>query len=117
MTLSLHDTSTRSTRDGPVRLQEAVDDAVDPFLLGGAGGLEVDRGEEVVEQESRVVVGQLHGVRSGALLVDAEPGHAALLDEPTGRLAIYYGGADTVTALAFAYLDEIIDFVKAESEL
>lgn len=26
---------------------------------------------------------------------------AALYDEPTGRIAIYYGGADTVTAMAF----------------
>jgi len=42
---------------------------------------------------------------------------AALHDEVTGRLAIYYGGADTVTALAFAYLDEVVDFVKANSEL
>ena len=40
---------------------------------------------------------------------------AALHDEATGRLAIYYGGADTVTALAFAYLDEIVDFVKANA--
>jgi beta-1,4-mannooligosaccharide/beta-1,4-mannosyl-N-acetylglucosamine phosphorylase len=41
---------------------------------------------------------------------------AALLDRPAGRIAIYYGGADTVTALAFAYLEEVIDFVTAESE-
>ncbi|QDU71550.1 glycoside hydrolase family 130 protein [Mucisphaera calidilacus] len=38
---------------------------------------------------------------------------AALHDEPTGRLAIYYGAADTVTALAFGYVDEVIDFVKS----
>lgn len=42
---------------------------------------------------------------------------AALYDQPTGRLALYYGGADTVTALAFAYIDEVIDFIKANSEL
>jgi beta-1,4-mannooligosaccharide/beta-1,4-mannosyl-N-acetylglucosamine phosphorylase len=41
---------------------------------------------------------------------------AGLHDRPTGRLAIYYGAADTVTALAFAYLDEVVDFVKAHSE-
>lgn len=41
---------------------------------------------------------------------------ATLFDRPSGRLAIYYGGADTVTALAFAYIDEIIDFIKANSE-
>ncbi len=40
---------------------------------------------------------------------------AALVDPPTGRMAIYYGGADTVTCLAFAYLQEVVDFVKANS--
>ena len=42
---------------------------------------------------------------------------ATLFDEPTGRIAIYYGGADTVTALAFAKLDEVLDFVKTTSVL
>lgn len=40
---------------------------------------------------------------------------AALLDPPTGRMAIYYGGADTVTCLAFAYLHEVMDFLKENS--
>ena len=42
---------------------------------------------------------------------------AALTDAPTGRIALYYGAADTVTGLAFGYVDEIIDFVKSTSEL
>ena len=41
---------------------------------------------------------------------------AALHDPPSGRIAIYYGGADTVTALAFAQLDEVLDFLKTTSE-
>ena len=40
---------------------------------------------------------------------------AALCDTATGRLAIYYGAADTVTALAFAYVDELIAFTKENS--
>ena len=40
---------------------------------------------------------------------------AALCDAETGRIAIYYGGADTVTALAFAHVDEVLDFLKANS--
>ncbi len=40
---------------------------------------------------------------------------AALCDGPTGRLAIYYGCADSVTSLAFGYVDEILDFLKANS--
>jgi beta-1,4-mannooligosaccharide/beta-1,4-mannosyl-N-acetylglucosamine phosphorylase len=41
---------------------------------------------------------------------------AALHDWATGRLAIYYGGADTVTAVAFGYLGDIVAWVKDNSE-
>ncbi|MDR2359402.1 MAG: glycoside hydrolase family 130 protein [Prevotellaceae bacterium] len=40
---------------------------------------------------------------------------AALHDAATGRIAIYYGCADTVTSLAFGYIDEIIAFTKRTS--
>jgi beta-1,4-mannooligosaccharide/beta-1,4-mannosyl-N-acetylglucosamine phosphorylase len=42
---------------------------------------------------------------------------AALTDPETGRITIYYGCADTVTGLAFCYLDEVVDFIKSNSEL
>jgi beta-1,4-mannooligosaccharide/beta-1,4-mannosyl-N-acetylglucosamine phosphorylase len=42
---------------------------------------------------------------------------AALVDAPSGRIAIYYGAADTVVALAFCQVDEVIDFVKSNSEI
>ncbi len=40
---------------------------------------------------------------------------AALCDADTGRIALYYGCADTVTGLAFCYADEVIDFIKSDS--
>ncbi len=40
---------------------------------------------------------------------------ATLADADTGRIAIYYGAADTVTALAFTTVDELVDFVKKDS--
>jgi beta-1,4-mannooligosaccharide/beta-1,4-mannosyl-N-acetylglucosamine phosphorylase len=42
---------------------------------------------------------------------------AALCDAPTGRIAIYYGGADTVTCLAYAQVDELVEYVKSNSEM
>ena len=42
---------------------------------------------------------------------------AALVDGGTGRLAVYYGGADTVTCLAFGYVQEIVDFIRANPEI
>lgn len=40
---------------------------------------------------------------------------AALTDAATGRIAIYYGGADTVICLAFCEVNEIIDFIHNNS--
>ena len=42
---------------------------------------------------------------------------AALHDPETGRVAVYYGCADTVTGLAFGYIPEIIEFTKKNSIL
>lgn len=42
---------------------------------------------------------------------------ATLHDEETGRIAIYYGAADTYTALAFTKVDELVDFTKKNSEI
>ncbi len=39
----------------------------------------------------------------------------ALCDAATGRTAIYYGAADTFSALCFCRLDEVVDFIKANS--
>jgi beta-1,4-mannooligosaccharide/beta-1,4-mannosyl-N-acetylglucosamine phosphorylase len=40
---------------------------------------------------------------------------AALVDQDTNRIAVYYGAADTVTGLAFGYADDIIEFIKANT--
>lgn len=40
---------------------------------------------------------------------------AALVDAPTGRIAVYYGAADTVTSIAFTQVDEILAYLKANS--
>ncbi|MCD4825729.1 MAG: glycoside hydrolase family 130 protein [Phycisphaerae bacterium] len=40
---------------------------------------------------------------------------AALADAATGRIAMYYGAADTVVAMAFTQVDELITFIKANT--
>ena len=37
---------------------------------------------------------------------------AAMADAATGRIAIYYGCADTVTGLAFTTADELVTFTR-----
>ncbi len=40
---------------------------------------------------------------------------AALSDSESGKIAIYYGAADTVTGLAFCQVDEIVEFIKSNN--
>lgn len=42
---------------------------------------------------------------------------ATLNDAATGRIAIYYGAADSYVALAFTTVDEIVDFIKEHNAL
>ena len=42
---------------------------------------------------------------------------ATLQDPDTGRIAIYYGAADTNVGLAFGRIDEIVQYVKDHSDL
>lgn len=41
---------------------------------------------------------------------------ACLADGETGRLAVYYGCADTTVSIAFGYADEVVDFVLSNRE-
>ena len=42
---------------------------------------------------------------------------ATLQDGDTGRIAIYYGAADTNVGLAFTTVDEVVTYIKAHSKL
>ena len=39
-----------------------------------------------------------------------------IYDPDTGRITIYYGAADTYTAMAFCYVDEVIEYIKKHHE-
>jgi beta-1,4-mannooligosaccharide/beta-1,4-mannosyl-N-acetylglucosamine phosphorylase len=42
---------------------------------------------------------------------------AAIADAPSGRIVLYYGAADTYTALAFCQVDEVLEYLKNNSEV
>jgi beta-1,4-mannooligosaccharide/beta-1,4-mannosyl-N-acetylglucosamine phosphorylase len=42
---------------------------------------------------------------------------ANIFDADTGRIAIYYGAADTYTSLAFSQVDELIQYIKSNYEV
>lgn len=42
---------------------------------------------------------------------------STLADGPTGRIAIYYGAADTASAIAFCHVDELVERIVADSDV
>jgi len=76
--------------------------------------VDLDQDGENGEQDQHE---QVEGIykRIGFLRKQALPSCTVLHDEPSGRIAIYYGGADTVTALAFCKMDEVLEWVKENS--
>ena len=40
---------------------------------------------------------------------------ATLCDADTGRIAIYYGAADTYVAMAFTTVDDVVSYIKENS--
>lgn len=42
---------------------------------------------------------------------------AALCDKDTGRIAVYYGSADSYVSLCFTTLDDVVDYIKENSEV
>ena len=42
---------------------------------------------------------------------------ATIHDPGTGKIALYYGTADSYVAMAFTTLDEIVDYIKEHSVL
>lgn len=104
------------TSEGWLMIYHGVMDTCNGFVYSiGAALLDLDEPWRVLYRTNRHL-----------LTPDAEyevTGHvpnvvfpvAALHDEPTGRVAIYYGAADTCTALAFCHLAELVDFTKSNS--
>lgn len=105
------------TREGWLLFYHGVLTSCNGFVYSfGAALLDLDEPWKVIyRSEPYLLAPQAPYERTGDVPNVAFP-CAALTDAETGRIAIYYGGADTVVCLAFAYVDEVIDFIKNNSE-
>lgn len=106
------------TKEGWLLFYHGVLTSCNGFVYSfGAALLDLDQPWKVIYRgEPYLLAPQAPYERTGDVPNVAFP-CAALADAETGRLAIYYGGADTVVCLAFAYVDEVIAFVKSHSRL
>lgn len=101
------------TTEGWLLIYHGVLTSCNGFVYSfGAALLDLDQPWKVIARgEPYLLAPQADYERTGDVPNVAFP-CAALVDDESGRLSIYYGGADTVVCLAHAYVDEVIDFVK-----
>jgi beta-1,4-mannooligosaccharide/beta-1,4-mannosyl-N-acetylglucosamine phosphorylase len=104
------------TSEGWLLIYHGVLTSCNGFVYSfGAALLDLDQPWRVIARgEPYLLAPQAPYERTGDVPNVAFP-CAALVDGDTGRMAIYYGAADTVVCLAFAHVDEIVDFVKANA--
>jgi beta-1,4-mannooligosaccharide/beta-1,4-mannosyl-N-acetylglucosamine phosphorylase len=102
------------TREGWLLLYHGVLTSCNGFVYAfGAALLDLDRPWKVLHRGASYLMAPREAYECVGDTPNVVFPCAALCDAPSGRIALYYGGADTVTGLAFAYIDELIAFAKA----
>lgn len=81
----------------------------------GAALLDLDKPWKVIKRSKKYLLSPQRDYECVGDVPNVVFPVATLVDGESGRLAIYYGGADTVVALAFGYVHEIIDWLKYEN--
>lgn len=106
------------TSEGWLLIYHGVLTSCNGFVYSfGAALLDLDEPWKVIARgEPYLIAPQAPYERVGDVPNVAFP-CAALTDAETGRIAIYYGAADTSVSLVFGYVNEIVDFVKSNSKI
>ncbi|WP_129724232.1 glycoside hydrolase family 130 protein [Xylanivirga thermophila] len=95
-------------------------------VTGTCNGYVYSMGAAILDIDNPAIV----KYRSGSLMLTPEEWYeergfvpnvifpcATLYDSATGRIAIYYGAADTYVSLAYTTIDDTIKFIKVHNEL
>jgi beta-1,4-mannooligosaccharide/beta-1,4-mannosyl-N-acetylglucosamine phosphorylase len=106
------------TRDGWLMFYHGVLTSCNGFVYSfGAALLDIDEPWKVLYRTSPYLMSPQTLYECVGDVPNVTFPCAALADAPTGRIAIYYGAADTVTGLCFCQVDEVIRFVKENSRV
>jgi len=101
------------TEDGWLMLYHGVGNSCNGYVYS-MGGVILDRDDpsKVLHRGKEHLLSPETDYESVGFVPNVFFPCAALCDSETGRLAVYYGAADTVTAVAFGYLDEIMQRIR-----
>lgn len=100
------------TREGWLMIYHGVLTSCNGFVYSfGAALLDLDKPWKVIARAAPYLLSPWEIYECVGDVPNVTFPCAALVDGDTGRLAIYYGGADSVVCLAYSYLDDIVDFI------
>ena len=106
------------TSEGWLLLYHGVSGTCNGYVYSfGAAILDIDRPAKVLYRTRDYLLTPEQPYETTGFVPNVAFPCATLHDAETGRIAIYYGAADTYTAVAYAQIDELIAYVKGNSEL
>jgi beta-1,4-mannooligosaccharide/beta-1,4-mannosyl-N-acetylglucosamine phosphorylase len=106
------------TTDGWLLFYHGVSGTCNGFVYSfGAAILDIDNPSKVLYRTKDYLMTPEKPYETTGFVPNVVFPCATLHDADTGRIAIYYGAADTYSALAYAHIDELVSYIKANSEL
>lgn len=102
------------TTEGWLMIYHGVCNTCNGFVYSmGAALLDIDDPSKVIVDGEQYLLTPEKDYETIGFVPNVAFPCASLQDADTGRMAIFYGAADTYCAVAFAHVDEIIDFIKS----
>jgi len=101
------------TSEGWLLLYHGVTDTCDSFVYSmGAALLDINEPSKVLYRCKFPLLTPEKIYETTGYVGNVVFPTGVLADGDTGRLAVYYGGADTYTAIAYCQIDEILAYIK-----
>ena len=89
---------------------------MDLYIAMGAAILDIDNPSKVLYRTRDYLLTPEKEYETTGFVPNVAFPCATLHDAETGRIAIYYGAADTYLAVAYAQVDELVKYIKENSE-
>jgi beta-1,4-mannooligosaccharide/beta-1,4-mannosyl-N-acetylglucosamine phosphorylase len=102
------------TTEGWLMIYHGVCDTCNGFVYSiGAALLDIDTPSKVIADTTDYILTPQMPYEEVGFVPNVCFPCASVQDADTGRIAIFYGAADTCCAIAFTTLDELVDFIKS----
>lgn len=106
------------TNEGWLLIYHGVTGTCNGFVYSmGAALLDLDNPSKVLYRTRDYILTPEKSYETTGFVPNVAFPCATLHDAETGRIAIYYGAADTYVAVAYTKIDELVSYIKENSEL